>query len=441
MARLRALLDRRWTVVLSIAAGATVLLIAVGVYTMAARAAETNEQAAALYLADETIRTIEIADARARQLVMLTLLSRDGFETTSARQDSRTEFDTAVDDARSGIVALVTVGMLDEAALTSLDDAEQGMVGVSSELASAEDLTALTSMRRDVLEPLAATADAVAADRDELLDRIDATSDSLRAVATLVGFVVAFVVPTVAVVVHRVATRPGRLESELRADLGSVEDRLSDVTRGAEDLMLHRVVEPLADAVEGRTTTTLHPGLREADRGAQRVLLLLRLGNGTLDVVPAAMPLAPMLERVSTRHDVPLRVRDLPGQILTDPTLLEWCLDELVANACAHGSAAELEVAIAEDGVALSVIDHGVGLPPEVAGLVFGRRSADRQRRARRGEFATGLLLVASVAERLGGRLEHERRDGMTRLTIRGAALVDHSRRSGARERRRTVPS
>ncbi len=420
MSRWRFLLDRRWTVLISVAAGATVLLLAIGVYTMAARAAEANEQSAGLYLADETIRTIEIADARARQLVMLALLERDGIETAAAQSESRAEFDSAIADARSGIEALQIVGIIDDdAALDALTQASIGLEGVDARLDDSRDISALTTVRLEVLTPLSDASSEVATDRDRLLDALDSTAGTLRSVATFVGFIVAFVVPTVAVVVHRVATRPGRDEAVLRAGVGALEDKLTDLTRGTEDLVQHRIVEPIHEATAGRDPRTVHPGIRAAEAGAERVLLLLRVGNGSLEVAPTAVDLGRLLEDIATELELPLRnlmAQSVPAD--TDPELLTWCLDELIQNAQRHGQSPQLDLSPAAEGIRIRVVDRGPGLPNDVIGLVFGRRETDAKRRARRGESATGLLLVSAIVQRLGGSLQYEREADETRFSI-----------------------
>ena len=158
---------------------------------------------------------------------------------------------------------------------------------------------------------------------------------------------------------------------------------------------------------------------REAEAGAERVLLLLRVGNGSLPITPAPVPLDELVSEMAATREVPLR-NLVPGDLVadTDSALVTWCLAELLDNAEQFGRAPQLDILAHPGEARIRVVDRGPGLPADVVGLVFGRRETDLKRRARRGESATGLLLVSAVAERLGGRLEYDRDADETRLSL-----------------------
>ncbi len=445
MAPITRFLQRRWTLIVPVVAGMTVLVLAIGVYTMAARASTTNEQAAALHLADESIRSIEIADARARQIVLLTLLSGDGVEVASSLERSRADFDLALDDAELGLTALRTLAP-DDASSALLSAASEDLVAASAGLddvvrsVDADDQAgALERLSTAVVGPLGEAAGHVAVDRDHRIDELDATADALQAVATLVGFIVAFIVPTVAVVTYRVATRPGRDEALLRTSVVDLDERLADLGRGAEDLTLGSIISPLRDAVAGRDPSAVHPGIGQASAGAERLLLLLRSTNGSIVARPEAVDLARLATDVGAHHDLPVSGSGGRVVAIADPQLLRWSVQELIANAVRHGHAPALELATDGARASLVVVDRGAGLPAEVAEIVFGRRSSDAKRRARRGEQATGLLLVAHLADRMGGALTHERRGNETRVRFDLPASSDLERLPSPDARR--VPS
>jgi two-component system sensor histidine kinase MtrB len=104
-------------------------------------------------------------------------------------------------------------------------------------------------------------------------------------------------------------------------------------------------------------------------------------------------------------------VLDLPEQVLADidPRRVERILRNLLANAIDHGEGRPVEVRLAadDDAVALVVRDHGVGLAPGEAGLVFNRFWRAEESRARRsGGTGLGLSIAVEDARLHGGWLQ-----------------------------------
>ena len=122
-------------------------------------------------------------------------------------------------------------------------------------------------------------------------------------------------------------------------------------------------------------------------------------------VVDAAQPLA---ERKGSRLDlsgVP------PGPVVAeiDPVRLERVLRNLVVNAVEHGEGRPVEVSVAGDAdtVAVLVRDHGVGLQPGQAGMVFTRFWRGDPSRARTtGGTGLGLAIALEDARLHGGWLQ-----------------------------------
>ncbi|CAJ59346.1 sensor histidine kinase [Frankia alni] len=105
--------------------------------------------------------------------------------------------------------------------------------------------------------------------------------------------------------------------------------------------------------------------------------------------------------------------------VLGDPDALRQLVGNLLANARVHTPPdAAVEVRLraggpghrlgpAPGGAVLDVIDHGPGMPPEVADHVFDRfyRAADSRAQGRGGS-GLGLSIVAATAQAHGGRVE-----------------------------------
>ncbi|WP_425550075.1 MtrAB system histidine kinase MtrB [Actinomycetospora chlora] len=92
-----------------------------------------------------------------------------------------------------------------------------------------------------------------------------------------------------------------------------------------------------------------------------------------------------------------------------DPRRVERILRNLLANAIDHGEGRPIEVRLAADDGALAVVvrDHGIGLRPGEAGLVFNRFwRADPSRQRRSGGTGLGLAISLEDARLHGGWLQ-----------------------------------
>jgi two-component system sensor histidine kinase MtrB len=92
-----------------------------------------------------------------------------------------------------------------------------------------------------------------------------------------------------------------------------------------------------------------------------------------------------------------------------DPRRVERILRNLLANAIDHGESRPVEVRVAADEHAVAVVvrDHGVGLKPGEAGLVFNRFwRADPSRQRRSGGTGLGLAISLEDARLQGGWLQ-----------------------------------
>ncbi len=136
-------------------------------------------------------------------------------------------------------------------------------------------------------------------------------------------------------------------------------------------------------------------------------------------VVEAMLPLAEL--RGST---LLVRAPDVPCVAEVDPRRIQRILRNLVSNAIEHGEGQPVEVMIAadDDAVAVAVRDHGVGLAPGEAAMVFNRFwRADPARARTTGGTGLGLSIAMEDAHLHGGWLQvwGESGDGSQfRLTV-----------------------
>ena len=109
-----------------------------------------------------------------------------------------------------------------------------------------------------------------------------------------------------------------------------------------------------------------------------------------------------------------------PATVDGDPRLLTRLIRNLMQNALRHG-APPVEVVVARDGdtVALSVRDHGHGIPENEGGRVFEAFYRPSGRGEQAGGWGLGLSLVRQIAGHHGGTVRHETpADGGARFVV-----------------------
>ncbi len=115
----------------------------------------------------------------------------------------------------------------------------------------------------------------------------------------------------------------------------------------------------------------------------------------------------PLASRRGSR--IELYLPEEPCMCEADGRRVERILRNLLVNATEHGEGKPIEVRVAADesAVAIAVRDHGIGLRPGEAGLVFNRFwRADPARARGSGGTGLGLAIAAEDAHLHGGRLQ-----------------------------------
>lgn len=162
------------------------------------------------------------------------------------------------------------------------------------------------------------------------------------------------------------------------------------------------------------------------------LLEISRLDAGVADLGAERTDLRTVVERavesvrgLATETGTPLEL-DLPGGVLAviDPRRVERIVRNLVANAVDHGEGRPVRVILGCDDHAVAVVvrDHGVGLRPGEASLVFNRFWRAEESRARRsGGSGLGLSISVEDARLHGGWLQawgEPGRGSVFRLTL-----------------------
>jgi two-component system, OmpR family, sensor histidine kinase KdpD len=130
----------------------------------------------------------------------------------------------------------------------------------------------------------------------------------------------------------------------------------------------------------------------------------LQLNLQPLDLAEAVAGAADQLKRELKGHSVRLDIPpDLPF-VRVDPQLFHQCLVNLLENAAKYSGAKTPILVVAyrgRDGISLSVIDEGPGLPPGEAGRVF-ETFVRVEGSDRKGGTGLGLAIVKGFVEAMG---------------------------------------
>ncbi len=236
-----------------------------------------------------------------------------------------------------------------------------------------------------------------------------------------------------------VSLENARLVDRLKESLA----HLTEMNRLKDDFVAavsHELRTPLT-SIQGYVKTLLRPEMRDYDPDAQvsfleavdrqserlRSLIEDLLVVARLDaheVSPTWMPVN--VERVADRVLVELRDRasehelsmEVPADIPTvesDEGKIQQIVTNLVDNACKYspsGTKVRITGQVEGDGVTISVVDQGNGIPLDQHERIFDRfYQVDQSSTRKVGGTGLGLYLCRRLAEALGGRVWLERSD------------------------------
>jgi two-component system, OmpR family, sensor histidine kinase SenX3 len=199
---------------------------------------------------------------------------------------------------------------------------------------------------------------------------------------------------------------------ELKTPIGALA-LLAETMAASDDV---RVMQQLAERV-----------VREADRLARIVDDLLDLTTIEAQEAPARGPLpVPLLiseavdvvQAAAAAAQVPLRITPPPPdvEIFCDVRQVRSAVVNLLDNAIKYsgsGAAVEIGARVEDDRVAITVRDHGIGIPTRDLERIFERfYRVDRARSRDTGGTGLGLSIVRHVAQVHGGEVVVHSREG-----------------------------
>lgn len=191
-----------------------------------------------------------------------------------------------------------------------------------------------------------------------------------------------------------------------------------------------------AQRVDGDLPLEVATAVDRIDAESQRMghlvddlLLLARLGSGRplvmgeVDLTRLVVDAVNDARVAAPAHVWRLELPEEPVNVLGDEHALHQVVSNLLANARSHTPAGTTVVAGVHDsgpqGVELTVVDNGPGIPAHVLPDIFGRFvRADDHRTPTSGSSGLGLAIVRAIADAHRGRISVTSEPGRTRFTL-----------------------
>jgi two-component system, OmpR family, sensor histidine kinase MtrB len=233
--------------------------------------------------------------------------------------------------------------------------------------------------------------------------------------------------------IARLGTSFNQMATSLQRQIRRLED-LSRVQRRFVSDVSHELRTPLTtvrmaadvlhearDGFDGSTARSAELLQAELDRFESLLIDLLEISRfdagavvlelDDLDLRVIAHHVVDGLNALANKYGIKVVIEEPrhPCTTAADPRRIERIVRNLVSNAIEHSEGGDVVVRVGRDrrSVALSVRDHGVGLRPGEAAMVFNRFwRADQARARTSGGTGLGLAIAAEDANLHGGWLQ-----------------------------------
>jgi K+-sensing histidine kinase KdpD len=341
--------------------------------------------------------------------------------------------------------------------LRSLADSLVDVTGdVEVLLAEGDATRARELVESDVLPAVAELASALNRDIATITGRIEAEQARAGGLARAASFVVALLVPILAVVLVRSLARRRldrqRLESEVlrQKELGENRDRL---IAG----LSHQLRTPITGIYGWSELISQSPALAEegavailSEAGDLRrmvddILVTARLDADKLGYRASRQGVTGIISRavehfLRVGHSVEVDCEEAAVDV--DAPRLEHALRNLISNAIGHGGAPVHIAGRTSDGYyRIAVIDHGDGLDGDRETDPFAMFAHRAEDITTANSLGLGLSVADSLARLMGGSLDYLRRDGRTVFSLTVPLFVSGNPEMAGDEDKESLPA
>jgi signal transduction histidine kinase len=426
---------------LTLGVGVAIILVFALVFSIAFGTQSIAGHASALHNADEALRAATIVRAQAGLATHLAVLEQQfAFGSAEAVDLSLSEVRLALDDVDSALLGLLED--VDDVQATVISSArhftattieilsalEVGDVTLAQQIATAELDTAFRGFVGNLV-----------VERDRQAEAVATANALMGQIGDLARFLVAFLVPTSAIILYReLARRQSRQkELEVRLDtekeLGKARDDF--VANASHELrtpltsilgLAYLIEEDGAAADSPLITEMVGLIISEANdlsRMVDDLLTTARLDAGALHFQLENLNAVDEIKEVVdplVRAGAAIAIQAEPGQIRSDRLRLRQVIRNLLSNARKYGGANARVVGGQVSGwYEIRVEDDGDGIPDELRERLFQRYLHEGDMPTVLGSVGLGLSIVSALAEGMGGAVWYERNEGWTSFVVR----------------------
>lgn len=396
--------ERQKSLLISMACGATLLVLALTVFAVASQARSLSSQAERAVQTVENLRVVSLARSEISVASRLASSAPDeigvitgAIDNANARLDEvEANFDESTGADIQGAFTNFRSAVDEQGEALTADAGSEELTRV--EIATGEAFTELSEVMRE------AQLTAIAG--------LEADNDLMNLIATISTFVVAFVVPSAALFTFQALRSAPREMRELRFQHDRLERRsaaMAETIGGkAAELRSRALVDP-----ESVTRTEILRSLLRFEHIAVSNGAPTAIRNEQIDINAT---ISEILANMGLGSQVRFTGADEVFAI-ADPKQLEIVTTELVTNALVHG-AAPMQVSTAtHDGKAMMyVVDSGNGLADDTVNALIHESEFELREDTAEGAFGYGLRSARRAMEAMGGTLSYERKDGRTYL-------------------------
>jgi len=418
-----------------------IILVFALVFSIAFGTRSIAGHASALHNADEALRAATIVRAQAGLATHLAVLEQEfAFGSADAVELSLSEVRLALDDLDSALLGLIKDV-----------DHLQAPVIISARLFTATTIEILSALEVDdvTLAQQIATSELdnsfrgfvgnLVVERDRQAAAVATANAMMGQIGDLARFLVAFLVPTSAIILYRELARRQSRQKELEVRL-STEKELGKARDDFVANASHELRTPLtsilglAYLIEEDGAAAANPLIAEMvgliiseandlSRMVDDLLTTARLDAGALHFQLENLSAVDEIEEVVdplVRSGAVIATQAEPGQIRSDRLRLRQVIRNLLSNARKYGGANARVVGGQVSGwYEIRVEDDGDGIPEELRERLFQRYLHEGDMPTVLGSVGLGLSIVSALAEGMGGAVWYERDEGWTSFVVR----------------------
>lgn len=395
--------------VISILGALALLLLALTIFAVASQSRTLSVQVEQAVQTGETLRVASIARAELSVASRVAEAAPNELLVIQGALGNATE---ALNSVEAGMVDLGSEEI--RAAFADFRDAADAQATQITEFV--DDAEGAQEAELVTGEAFAALAETLRAEQVANIEGLEADNDLMNLIATVATFIVAFVVPSMGLMIFQALRNAPRELRRLQLEHDRVEAR-SQTMASAIAVDASRLRSELLDTAPSPERDSVLRSLLRFESIAAFNGSPTSVRNEQIDINSA---LVETIEQIDSESVVEVEIDDdVEWLALGDREHFGLVIAELATNAIAYGAIPVevwIEASRSGDLVELHVVDGGPGLPDGVAEAALHEHEFGLREDTSRGSYGFGLIAARRALEAMGGTLSYKRTDGRTHL-------------------------